>query len=251
MALTPVTASVAKNMDRSKILIVEDELPLVQTLSDLLNSRGYRVESCHTGEDALRLLTKESFDLILLDVMLPGIDGLQVCRQLRKTGARTPVLILTARAQTRDKVMGFEGGADDYLTKPFDPEELLARIGALLRRAATGDSVPHFFECDGVRIDFAHSQIERDGLKLDLSDRETRLLSYLIEHRGEIVTREQLLRDVWEYPAPLHTRTVDVHIAWLRQKLERDPKNPRFIVTVHGQGYRFPVAGAEPKRKVK
>jgi two-component system alkaline phosphatase synthesis response regulator PhoP len=222
-----------------KILIVEDETLLVRTLSDLLINRGYTVESRNNGEDALRLLATASFDLVLLDVMLPGIDGFEVCRKLRQTGVLIPVLMLTARGQTRDKVTGLEGGADDYVTKPFDPEELLARIGALLRRAAGGGNELRFFELDGIRIDFARSQIERDGLTLDLSDRESRLLRYFIEHKGEVITREQLLQDVWGYQAVPFTRTVDVHIAWLRQKLETDPKNPRNIVTVHGQGYRF------------
>jgi two-component system alkaline phosphatase synthesis response regulator PhoP len=222
-----------------KILIVEDELLLIRTLSDLLAGRGYSVEASHTGEEGLRLISSAAFDLIILDLMLPGISGFEVCKQIRLRGIATPVLMLTARGQTQDKVAGLEGGADDYVTKPFDPEELLARIGALLRRAAGGGKELRHYEIDDIRIDFARSQLERNGTIVELSERESRLLKYFIEHKGEVITREQLLQDVWGYQAVPFTRTVDVHIAWLRQKLEADPKTPRYIVTVHGQGYRF------------
>lgn len=225
-----------------KILIIEDEAALVRILSDLLTRRGYEVEACLNGEDGLKAARARGADLIILDVMLPGMDGFEVCRNLRQSGIRIPILMLTARGETFDKVTGFEGGADDYVTKPYDPDELLARIGALLRRAslATASDL-RVFEFDGKRIDFVKSQLIRDKKAIDLSERESRLLRYFVEHKGEIVTRETLLQEVWGYNAIPFTRTVDVHIVWLRQKIEDDPRNPRYILTVHGQGYRFSV----------
>ncbi len=220
--------------------MIEDEAGLVRTLKDLLARRGYTVEAKTTGEDGLTAAMEREFDLILLDVMLPGIDGFEVCRRIRRAKIRIPILMLTARGQISDKVLGFEGGADDYVTKPFDPDELLARIGALLRRASFGKSDDlRSFEFDGKRVDFVKSQLIRDGKPIDLSERESRLLRYFVEHKGEIITRETLLQEVWGYQAVPLTRTVDVHIVWLRQKIEEDPRNPRHILTVHGQGYRF------------
>jgi two-component system alkaline phosphatase synthesis response regulator PhoP len=223
-----------------RILLIEDEAGLVRTLKDLLARRGYSVETRMTGEEGLALAVEEEFDLILLDVMLPGIDGFEVCRRIRRAKIRIPILMLTARGQISDKVLGFEGGADDYVTKPFDPDELLARIGALLRRASFSKTDDlRSFEFDGKRVDFVKSQLIRDGKAIDLSERESRLLRYFIEHKGEIITRETLLQEVWGYQAVPLTRTVDVHIVWLRQKIEEDPRNPRHVLTVHGQGYRF------------
>lgn len=223
-----------------RILLIEDEAGLVRTLKDLLARRGYTVEAKTTGEEGLATAMDQEFDLILLDVMLPGIDGFEVCRRIRRAKIRIPILMLTARGQISDKVLGFEGGADDYVTKPFDPDELLARIGALLRRASFSKADDfRTFEFDGKRVDFVKSQLIRDGKPIDLSERESRLLRYFIEHKGEIITRETLLQEVWGYQAVPLTRTVDVHIVWLRQKIEEDPRNPRHILTVHGQGYRF------------
>jgi Response regulators consisting of a CheY-like receiver domain and a winged-helix DNA-binding domain len=223
-----------------RILLIEDEAGLVRTLKDLLARRGYTVEAKMTGEEGLATAMDQEFDLILLDVMLPGIDGFEVCRRIRRAKIRIPILMLTARGQISDKVLGFEGGADDYVTKPFDPDELLARIGALLRRASFSKTDDlRSFEFDGKRVDFVKSQLIRDGKPVDLSERESRLLRYFIEHKGEIITRETLLQEVWGYQAVPLTRTVDVHIVWLRQKIEEDPRNPRHILTVHGQGYRF------------
>jgi len=223
-----------------RILLIEDEAGLVRTLKDLLARRGYTVEAKTTGEEGLATAVDQEFDLILLDVMLPGIDGFEVCRRIRRAKIRIPILMLTARGQISDKVLGFEGGADDYVTKPFDPDELLARIGALLRRASFSKADDlRTFEFDGKRVDFVKSQLIRDGKPIDLSERESRLLRYFIEHKGEIITRETLLQEVWGYQAVPLTRTVDVHIVWLRQKIEEDPRNPRHILTVHGQGYRF------------
>jgi two-component system alkaline phosphatase synthesis response regulator PhoP len=223
-----------------RILLIEDEAGLVRTLKDLLARRGYTVEAKTTGEEGLALAVDREFDMILLDVMLPGIDGFEVCRRIRRAKIRIPILMLTARGQISDKVLGFEGGADDYVTKPFDPDELLARIGALLRRASFSKADDlRSFEFDGKRVDFVKSQLIRDGKPIDLSERESRLLRYFIEHKGEIITRETLLQEVWGYQAVPLTRTVDVHIVWLRQKIEEDPRSPRHILTVHGQGYRF------------
>jgi two-component system alkaline phosphatase synthesis response regulator PhoP len=223
-----------------RILLIEDEAGLVRTLKDLLARRGYTVEARTTGEEGLALAVDREFDMILLDVMLPGIDGFEVCRRIRRAKIRIPILMLTARGQISDKVLGFEGGADDYVTKPFDPDELLARIGALLRRASFSKADDlRSFEFDGKRVDFVKSQLIRDGKPIDLSERESRLLRYFIEHKGEIITRETLLQEVWGYQAVPLTRTVDVHIVWLRQKIEEDPRSPRHILTVHGQGYRF------------
>ena len=223
-----------------KILIIEDEAALVRILTDLLVRRGYEVQASFNGEDGLRNAASGKYDLIVLDVMLPRMDGFEVCRNLRKSGIRIPILMLTARGETFDKVTGFEGGADDYVTKPYDPDELLARIGALLRRASQTELEElRTFDFDGKRIDFVKSQLTRGKETIELSERESRLLRFFIQHRGEIVTRETLLHEVWGYQAVPFTRTVDVHIVWLRQKIEDDPRNPRHILTVHGQGYRF------------
>jgi DNA-binding response OmpR family regulator len=223
-----------------KILIIEDEAALVRILTDLLVRRGYEVQACFNGEDGLKNAISGKYDLIVLDVMLPRMDGFEVCRNLRRSGIRIPILMLTARGETFDKVTGFEGGADDYVTKPYDPDELLARIGALLRRASQTDTEElRTFDFDGKRIDFVKSQLTRGKETIELSERESRLLRFFIQHKGEIVTRETLLHEVWGYQAVPFTRTVDVHIVWLRQKIEDDPRNPRHILTVHGQGYRF------------
>lgn len=225
-----------------KILLVEDEPGLVRVLTDLLKERGYQVKSCLTGEAGFETAAKEVFDIILLDVMLPGIDGFEVCQSLRRAGIRTPILMLTARGEILDKLTAFEGGADDYVTKPYDSDELLARIGALVRRATFSSAAEmRTFEFDGRQVDFVKAQVTHKGQTVDLSERESRLLRYFVEHKGEIVTRDTLLQEVWGYNAVPFTRTVDVHIVWLRQKIEEDSKNPRYILTVHGQGYRFSV----------
>jgi two-component system alkaline phosphatase synthesis response regulator PhoP len=181
--------------------------------------------------------------------MLPGVDGFEICRKLRGQDNHTPVLILTARGSLNDKVAGLRQGADDYMTKPFEMEELLARVEALLRRASLTQEL---FEADGIQIDFRNCRIVRAGRMTDLSEREAGLLRYFIEHRGEVVTRAELLRAVWGYNFAPFTRTVDVHVRWLREKLEKDPRQPRFIQTVHGQGYRFTGSvgpgGSAPRR---
>jgi two-component system, OmpR family, alkaline phosphatase synthesis response regulator PhoP len=223
----------------ARILLVEDEPALVITLRDMLQGEGYNVESSTHGLEAKNRILRESFDLVILDVMLPGMNGFEICKAVREQGYNMPILMLTARDQTRDKVLGLRTGADDYLAKPFDPHELLARIEALLRRAPAQTRSSDWQEFGDIRLDLQIGRVFRAGEKVDLSERELALLRYLIERRGTVVSRDELLLKVWGYSTAPTTRTVDVHIAMLRQKLERDPKNPELIVTVHSQGYRF------------
>jgi two-component system alkaline phosphatase synthesis response regulator PhoP len=223
-----------------RILLVEDEPGLVLTLTDRLRKEGFTVETARDGETGFQRAANEAFDLILLDVMLPRQNGFDVCRDLRQQGIQTPILMLTARGQVVDKVVGLKLGADDYLTKPFEMMELLARIEALMRRApAAAVTSPDVYQFGPVRIDFRKAEVTRDGQAIELSAREFQLLRYFIAHRESAITREELLNDVWGYNAMPSTRTVDVHIAWLRQKLEPNPRHPQFILTVHGLGYKF------------
>ncbi len=226
-----------------RILLVEDEPGLVLTLTDRLTSEGYQVESVRDGENGLERASNEAFDAILLDVMLPRKNGFDVCRDLRQRNVTTPILMLTARGQIVDKVVGLKLGADDYLTKPFEMMELLARVEALLRRAATPAAVvlasTEAYQFDSIKIDFRRAEVERDGEKIELSAKEFQLLRYFIEHREATLSRDELLNEVWGYDAMPTTRTVDVHVAWLRQKLEPNPRHPIFILTVHGMGYKF------------
>ena len=225
---------------RPRILLVEDEPGLRRTLKDLLLSSGYVVETCGDGAAAQGLAERGPFDLIVLDVMLPSRSGFDVARNLRKGSVETPILMLTARTELNNKVQGFKSGADDYVTKPFEAPELLARVEALLRRAQAGARKKlTTWDFHDISVDFTKARMVKKGEEIILSERECRLLQHLIESRGEVVTRDELLEEVWGYEEAPMTRTVDVHISWLRQKLEDDPANPRFIVTVHGQGYRF------------
>jgi two-component system alkaline phosphatase synthesis response regulator PhoP len=227
-------------MNHARILLVEDEPNLRRTLTDLLRSDGYLVESSGDGIEGQELAMKNPFDVIILDVMLPSRNGFEVCRRLRENGINTPVLMLTARSELTNKVQGFKSGSDDYLTKPFETPELEARIEALLRRASRGPRVElKSYDFDGIHLDFIKSQIIKNGKTTPLGERESRLLRYLVERKGTVLSRDELLQEVWGYKSIPLTRTVDVHIAWLRQKIEADPKNPQYIVTVHGQGYRF------------
>lgn len=223
-----------------RILLVEDEPGLVMTLTDRLAGEGFAVESRVDGESGLAEASGGGYDLIILDWMLPKKSGLDVCRKLRQADVDTPILMLTARGQIVDKVVGLQTGADDYLTKPFDMMELLARVQALLRRAprapAAGASVAQFGD---VVVNFKSAEVMRAGVTVALSAREFHLLRYLIEHRGAVVSRDQLLHEVWGYEALPSTRTVDVHMAWLRQKLEENPKHPEYIHTIRGFGYKF------------
>ena len=223
-----------------RILLIEDEPGLVLTLSDRLSKEGFAVEAARDGDSGLRRATSEPFDLIILDVMLPRKNGLDVCRDLRQHGTRTPIIMLTARSQVVDKVIGLKLGADDYLTKPFEMIELLARIEALLRRAPIASPASaDVYQFGTVRVDFRKAEVTRDGQPVELSAREFQLLRYFIEHREAAITRDALLNEVWGYNAMPSTRTVDVHVAWLRQKLEANPRHPQYILTVHGLGYKF------------
>ena len=222
-----------------RILLIEDEAGLVLTLTDRLTREGYAVEGEADGERGLERASREPFDLVLLDLMLPRMSGFDVCRELRRRGIETPVIMLTARGQVVDKVVGLKLGADDYVTKPFDMTELLARIEAHLRRTP---SVPHPSEgyaFGDIRVDFRKAEAMRDGQPIELSAREFQLLRYFVEHRGATLSRDELLNEVWGYNAMPSTRTVDVHVAWLRQKIEPNPRHPQFILTIHGMGYKF------------
>ncbi len=222
------------------VLLVEDEEALRMTVGDRLRSDGYVVEYATNGDEAFEKATRLPFDLIILDIMLPRRDGFAVCRDIRQSGLITPILMLTARGQTADKVNGLKIGADDYVTKPFDMRELMARVEALLRRAPNRPAAqagPYQFGT--VRIDLRGTEATRDGRPVNLSAREFQLLRYFIEHAGATVSRDELLKEVWGYSADTFTRTVDVHVASLRQKLEADPKQPKFILTVQGLGYKF------------
>jgi two-component system alkaline phosphatase synthesis response regulator PhoP len=221
------------------ILLIEDEPGLVMTISDLLTSEGHRVESVSDGDAGLAKATKEKFTLIILDVMLPKKTGFEVCRQLRQAGIDTAILMLTAKTQIVDRVVGLKLGADDYLTKPFDPAELLARVEALLRRVNKENRVNvRSFHFGDVEIDFERAEVRKAGVPLALAGKELQLLRYLVNHRDRVVPREEILQEVWEYDSEISSRTIDVHIAWLRQKLD-NPQNPKFIQTVRGKGYRF------------
>lgn len=223
-----------------KVLLVEDEEGLIITLTDRLQSEGFEVKCATDGELGLSYALSDSFDLIILDVMLPKKNGLDVCRDLRQKNITTPIWMLTAKGETIDKVLGLKLGADDYLTKPFEMMELFARIEALLRRSPnTNQNSTEKFRFGAVSVDFRRAKVERENESIELSALEFKLLQYLIEHRGEVLKRDELLDEVWGYDAMHFTRTVDVHIAWLRQKLEENPRYPQFIQTVHGLGYKF------------
>jgi two-component system alkaline phosphatase synthesis response regulator PhoP len=220
------------------ILLVEDEEGLRMTLSDRLRSEGYVVDIAGDGQEGLDKATRLPFDLIILDVMLPLLSGFDICRDIRRDGLATPILLLTARDQTAEKVIGLKLGADDYVTKPFDTLELMARVEALLRRGGVS-SGQNFYHFGSIRIDVRGTKVTRDGAPVYLSAREFQLLRYFAEHIGVTLSRDELLREVWGYDAATFTRTVDVHVASLRQKLENDPKRPTIIITIPGLGYRF------------
>src|SRR2546427_11279261 len=217
------------------ILLIEDEQALRTTLSDRLHGEGYVVQCAANGDEGVDQATRLPFDLIILDIMLPRRSGLDVCRDIRLAGLATPILLLTARGQTVDKVVGLKLGADDYVTKPFDTLELMARIEALLRRAPTRTGLG-VLQFGSIRVDIRGTQVTREGKPVYLSAREFQLLRYFIERKGITLSRDEILREVWGYEAGTFTRTVDVHVASLRQKLEKTPKKPEIILTVPGIG---------------
>jgi two-component system, OmpR family, alkaline phosphatase synthesis response regulator PhoP len=223
-----------------QILLVEDEPGLSLTVSDLLGAEGYQVDTAMDGLTGLKKAVNRELDLIILDVMLPGKNGLQICRELRQQGCDTAILMLTAKTQVTDRVVGLKLGADDYLAKPFDPAELLARVEALLRRVKKKGPAPVArFDFNNVEADFESGQVRKNGEVVSMAAKELQLLRYLVDRRGTVVTREDLLQHVWEYQSEVSSRTIDVHIAWLRQKLEENPQTPKYIHTVRGVGYRF------------
>jgi DNA-binding response OmpR family regulator len=236
------------------VLVIEDEPDLRAGLQHNLELEGYRVDTAADGKEGLRKARDGRPALILLDLMLPGMSGLEVLRHLRETGRQTPVIIVSAKGQDRDKVQGLELGADDYLTKPFGISELTARIRAVLRRTQTGakagagerPAVAGVMHFPDLTIDWRRFSIVRDGVETQLSRYEAEILRMLVEHRGEVVSRQDLLRKVWGYVHLPTTRTVDNHIARLRKKIERDVENPVHVVTVHGLGYRFESTLQEP-----
>ena len=223
-----------------RILIVDDEPEMVRGLQDNLRFEGYQTLTAGDGERALALAVSEAPDLILLDLMLPGRSGWDVCRGLRERGLHIPIIMLTARGDETDQVRGLELGADDYVTKPFSLRELLARIRAVLRRPGPRRHVEAYAFGDA-RLHPRSRQAWKAGREVALTRKEFELLHYLVEHPGEILTRERLLNEVWGYERFPTTRTVDTHVLRLRQKFETDPEHPAHILTVHGQGYRFEI----------
>jgi two-component system alkaline phosphatase synthesis response regulator PhoP len=223
----------------SRILIVEDEPGLVLTVSDLLTAEAYEVAIATDGPSGLAMACERQFAVIILDVMLPKKTGFDVCRELRERGVDSAILMLTAKTQVVNRVVGLKLGADDYLAKPFEPTELLARIEALIRRVRKERRIAvRTFHFDDVQIDFERSEILKAGQRIDLAAKELLLLRYLVDHRDRVVPREEILQQVWEYDSQVTSRTVDVHVSWLRQKLD-NPQNPKHIQTVRGKGYRF------------
>jgi DNA-binding response OmpR family regulator len=228
-----------EEQSRAKILVVEDEPNMVVGLRDNFEFEGYEVITARDGVEGLQRALEESPDLVVLDVMMPRMSGLEVCKQLRAKRASLPIIMLTARGQEVDKVVGLELGADDYVTKPFSIRELLARVKAVLRRTAVipKDQERHSF--GDIEVDLRRCRVLRSGKTLDVSSKEFELLKYFIFHSGETLSRHQLLEDVWGYEHYPTTRTVDTHLVRLRQKLEPNPEEPQFFLTVHGTGYRF------------
>lgn len=224
----------------ARILLVEDAPDVQLIVADLLRGHGHEVIVSGDGSEGLRVATEHQFDLMILDVMLPGITGFDLCRTVRERGFDGGILMLTARAQVDDRVEGLITGADDYLIKPFDSKELLARVSALLRRLGKTPLTPVLqYQFGDVTVDFGRREVLRAGTPLNLAAKELQLLRQLIDHRGQVLSRERLLSRVWHDQPFIGPRTVDVHIAWLRQKLEENPQLPRHILTVRGEGYSF------------
>ena len=224
----------------SHILLVEDAPDVQMIVADLLRGSGHRVVVSSDGNEALHVAGEQRFDLMILDVMLPGRSGFELCHEVRERGFDGGILMLTARAQVDDRVEGLGTGADDYLVKPFNSKELLARVGALLRRLGKAPLTPvQRYQFGDVTVDFERRTVSRAGAPLSLASKELLLLKHLIDHRGEVLSRERLLSHIWRDQPFISSRTVDVHVAWLRHKLEENPQTPRYIMTVRGEGYSF------------
>jgi DNA-binding response OmpR family regulator len=232
-------AKVAEAPRPARILVVEDEPNMVAGLRDNFEFEGYEVITAGDGIEGLRRALEESPDLVILDVMMPRMSGLEVCKQIRAQRDSIPIIMLTARGQELDKVVGLELGADDYVTKPFSIRELLARVKAVLRRTAVVPKHQDQHSFGNVQVDLRRHRVLRSGKALEVSSKEFELLKYFICHSGETLTRDRLLEDVWGYENYPTTRTVDTHLVRLRQKLEPDPEQPQYFLTVHGTGYRF------------
>ena len=222
-----------------RILLVDDEAGLRRTLSDRLRKEGYGVDTAANGLIASEMARKSDYDLIILDLNLPAKNGLEVCQDLRREGKNVAVLMLTARDAVADKITGLKLGADDYMTKPFESAELMARIEALLRRTKAADAGPEQYVFGEVCVRPRAGQVLRGGRPVRMSAQEFKLLCHFVRHPDVVFSRDELLDAVWGYQSTPETRTVDVHVSWLRQKLEQDPHSPAFIVTVYGLGYRF------------
>ncbi|MBI1849859.1 MAG: response regulator transcription factor [Planctomycetes bacterium] len=228
----------ARTAPSRRILIVEDEAALLVGLRDTFELRGFEVVTATDGREAARVMRMGRYDVILLDVMLPGKNGVTLCRELRAEHDATPILFLTAKGDEEDKVRGLRSGGDDYVTKPFGVKELVARVDALIRRVEVERGVTDTLAIGGGVLDLGALEFRRDGRAVTLTRREVDILRYLYEHRRRVVSRDELLRRVWEYPpVPVETRTVDIHMGKLRQKIEVEPENPRLILTVRGEGY--------------
>jgi DNA-binding response OmpR family regulator len=223
----------------TKVLVVEDDPGILRTVADNLRFENYEVITAMDGETAFVLQRDQQADLIVLDLMLPRMSGLDLCRKLRREDAQVPVLVLTARGEEADRVLGLDSGADDYMIKPFSVPELMARIRALLRRASSASALPATLTFGDVAIDFRRYSAERGGRPVDMTRKEFALLRFLAAREDQVVTRDELLNKVWGFDTYPLTRTVDNHIATLRAKLEIDPGRPLHLVTVHGVGYKF------------
>ena len=226
-------------MNTATILIVEDDPSLISLLKQNLHFEGYQVLEARTGTEGLRIAETAEPDLIILDLMLPKMSGIQLCKQVRSTGNKVPILMLSAKGETHDKIKGLRTGADDYLTKPFDLLELLARIEALLRRIPQINTYKDSYQLGELFINFTNNSIQKEGQHIALTRQESVLLQYLVHHEGELLSREQIIKEVWGHDYLYSNRTVDTHITKLRKKIEAIPSNPRHIQTVHRVGYKF------------
>jgi len=225
-----------------RILVVEDDPAIAAGLQAAFTAEGYEVECVGEGRAGWERARRGDLALVILDIMLPGMSGLEITKKLREKDRRLPIILLTARVQEDDRVLGLELGADDYITKPFSLRELIARVRSVLRRSRQGQEQPEFFRFGDVQVDFKRQQVAKSGRNLEFSAREFRLLAYFIAHAGTMLTREQLLNDIWGYDVFPTTRTVDNHVARIRKKIEDEPDTPRFIRTVRGAGYLFEAA---------
>jgi DNA-binding response OmpR family regulator len=225
--------------DMAKILIIEDEEAILMALEDNLKMDGYKIESAKDGEKGFSMAKESNYDLIILDIMLPRMDGFEVCKQLRQAGITTPILMLTAKSQEIDKVLGLELGADDYVTKPFSPRELLARVKALLRRSEQVQGGVDKATFGDVEVDFKKYEIKKGGQPVFLTALEFSLLHFLVQNKGQVVSRDTILDEVWGRDVYIQPRTVDKHIAELRKKIEDNPSSPEHIIGVRGVGYKF------------